>query len=150
MIPILFLAIFRLTIYKISSYMGYFRKRFKAFVIISIVVSAIGLVGNICNGEFDSDAVLGSLLVGLGVAVFCLFLYVTGVDMRGRPFDHDIPPGERDMILNQARGEGARRARSVVNTTTTQVCSVCLGRGKNAAGYVCPVCNGSGQTSTKK
>lgn len=120
--------------------MNYFRKRFIAFVIISSIVFAIGL----CKG-YQIEASLGE---GIFIGVICVLGYVVVVDMRGgQPFA-DVPTGERDKILDQARSEGARRARSVVNTT--QVCPVCLGRGKNAAGHICPVCNGNGLTPTNK
>ena len=132
--------------------MNYLKKLARLHIKIAGIVYALFFLYSICSGEFDLyilfTGLFGALFVSGIIVMFWLFIQAA---IGNKTKDEIRDEEEREKLLAQARSEGAKQARefarvqginSAVNPT--QVCSVCQGRGSNAAGYVCPVCNGTG------
>lgn len=111
----------------------------KRLVIIMLVIP--GILGSILAYYVSPDFILlpaGILLIVMNAA------YKLGTG--------DMPNDEEEKrnaahqkLIEKAVNEGREEARIQAGMTSVPpLCPVCLGSGKNAAGYDCPVCNGSG------
>lgn len=130
--------------------MNYLKKLFRLYVIITCIVYALILAVCVyCGEKIDLPTFLAAgPIIGAAVVFFWLYILDIGsVKTKGEIRDEK----KREKILAQARSEGAKQAREFAQAqginsaeNPAQVCSVCHGCGTNAAGYVCPVCNGTG------
>lgn len=119
----------------------------KRLVIIMLVIP--GILGSILAYYVSLDFI--SLPAGI-LLIVMIAAYKLGTGDMLSDEEEDMLNDEEEKrnaahqkLIEKAVNEGRKEARIQAGMTSVPpLCPVCLGSGKNAAGYDCPVCNVSG------